>query len=86
MVKKKVEMEVEYPDCIVCGEGIFDGEEYNDLSVSIARYTCHRGDGYVTSGIGTGRNQITYHEKCAGKVGEHILRRIREMTKENLSK
>lgn len=86
MVKKKVEMEVEYPDCIVCGEGIFDGEEYYDLSVNIARFTCHRGDSYVTAGISTGQKQVTYHEKCAGKASEPILRRIREITEENLSK
>lgn len=85
MAKKKVEMVVEYPDCIVCGEGIFDGEEYYDLSVNIAKYTCHRGDSYVTSGTSTGQKQIMFHEKCNGKAGQHILRRISEMQEENLS-
>lgn len=89
MVKKTVEMEVEYPDCASCGEGIFDGEEFYEVNINLSRMTCHRGDGYTTSGISTGRNQppLIFCEKCflnddaKQKVIEEIERLKRELVK-----
>ena len=45
MVKKKIEVEVEYPECESCGEGIFDGEEYHEIKIELLKLECHRGDG-----------------------------------------
>ncbi len=56
MVKKTVEMEVEYPDCAACGKGIFDGEKYYEIDIRLAKMTCHRGDGYGGSGLSTGNS------------------------------
>lgn len=87
MVKKTVEMEVEYPDCALCGEGIFDGEKFYEVHISLSLMTCHKGDGYTTSGISTGSNQppLIICEKCflnddaKQKVIEEIERLKREL-------
>lgn len=66
MVKKKVEMEIEYPECTSCHNGIFDGEKYFEIGVSLSKMTCHRGDGYSTTGISTRntQNPIIVCENC----------------------
>lgn len=65
MVKKTVEMEVEYPDCAACGKGIFDGEGFYEVETKLSFMTCHKGDGYTTTGIGTGfQHPVILCENC----------------------
>lgn len=85
-MKKTVEMEVEYPDCAVCGKGIFDREKFYEIHISLSLMTCHCGDRYTTSGIGTGNQPpLIICENCflnddaKQKVIEEIERLKREL-------
>ena len=48
MAKKIREIEVEYPDCTICGNEISGGEEYFDININLGKITVGE------SGGGTG--------------------------------
>jgi hypothetical protein len=83
MTKIKKEVEIEYPDCLICGDGILDGKEFFELRVGISLLTMHRGDGYATSGIGNENNYnfpITFHSLCLLREdgSETVFKKIKE--------
>lgn len=66
MAKKKVEMEIEYPDCTICGNEISVGDKYFDLSIGLGNgIVCETGR---TSGKQTdnSRRPLYVCHKCSG--------------------
>jgi len=63
MVKKTVEIEVEYPDCVVCGKGIFGEEKFYKIYINLSLMTCER-DGH-THQVSEGNSPLLIIcEKC----------------------
>ena len=64
MTKKKIEIEVEYPDCDLCGECIGEDEQYIKLNLAGTRFTCHQGE-YTTTGIPLKDKTMVICKRCA---------------------
>jgi len=69
MVKKMVEMEVDFPECACCGKGIFEGENFYDISIRLSKMIVdHRGGGCGCS-AGNSGNPLTLCEICFSANG-----------------
>jgi len=65
MAKKTREVEVEYPDCTICGSEISVGEEYFSLGINLGKGTVSETG--RSSGIGTVNSLRPLHicKKCS---------------------
>ncbi len=64
MVKKTVETEVDFPDCATCRMGIFEGENFFDISIRLSKMTVdHRGGGCGRR-TGNSGNPLRICENC----------------------
>ena len=69
MVKKIVELEVDFPECAGCGKGIFEGEDYFNINIRLSKMTVdHRGGGCGCS-TGNSGNPLTLCEICFSDNG-----------------
>uniref|UniRef100_A0A6M3LTH7 Uncharacterized protein n=1 Tax=viral metagenome TaxID=1070528 RepID=A0A6M3LTH7_9ZZZZ len=101
MAKKIREIEVEYPDCTICGNEISGGEEYFDININLGKITVGESGG--GTGIRSGNNQrpLKLCKKCSkyikagavieefGNTGTFIIHKIMvevEMQKQELEK
>jgi len=65
MVKKIVETEVDFPECTVCGKGIFEGEKFFDISIRLSKMTVDNRGGSCGRSTGNSGNPILLCENCA---------------------
>ena len=65
MAKKIVEIEVEYPDCTICGTEISGGGVYFDLRINLSRMKVNEKGGAGGTGTGNGPRPLIICEKCS---------------------
>lgn len=75
MVKKMVEMEVDFPDCAGCGKGILEGDDCFSIDIGLSKMTVdHRGGGCGCR-AGNSGNPLTLCENCFSYNGmEQIVK------------
>lgn len=89
MAKKKVEIEIEYPDCIVCGEGVFDGEEYYELVIWLEKFRYNKNLKYLPDHLVIKEDKLTemcrvrYHKKCDNNSVEKIIELLKGTTEKD---
>ena len=64
MVKKIVETEVDFPECTVCGKGIYNGERFFDISIRLSKMTVDNRGGSQGPSTGNSGNPIHLCESC----------------------
>ena len=77
MVKKIVETEVDFLDYAACGKGIFEEENFYDISIRLSKMTTdHRGG---SCGIGTGNsgNPLILCENCFSNNGMDPIMKLK---------
>jgi len=91
MAKKIREIEVEYPDCTICGNEISGGEEYFDININLGKMTVGESGG--GTGIRSGNNQrpLKLCKKCSKglipcALDEDPIRNINNMIMKELEK
>uniref|UniRef100_A0A6M3X520 Uncharacterized protein n=1 Tax=viral metagenome TaxID=1070528 RepID=A0A6M3X520_9ZZZZ len=85
MVKKIVETEEDFPDCAACGKGIFEGENFYDISIRLSKMTVDNRGGGCGRSTGNSSNPLRICENCFSNDGmEPIvkLRIIQELEKQ----
>ena len=75
MTKKKIEIEVEYPDCEICGKCIEENEEYIELNIAGTKFICHRGE-YTTTGISFKGKRTVICKRCATEDKDKSKQRL----------
>ena len=75
MSKKKVEVEIDLPECGICGGDIEIGEQYISLHIVANRYTKHV---FSASGKNMGDIEIDICKKCATDRKDISLNDIRD--------
>ena len=69
MVKKMVEMEVDFPDCAGCGKGILEGDDYFSIDIGLSKGKVdHRGSSCGCR-AGNSGNPLTLCENCFSDSG-----------------
>ena len=82
---RKIEFEVEYPDCVVCGKCIEEDEQYIELNIGGSISTCHRGI-YVTSGIPLKTKRMVICKSCAtNPLNDKLKQKLQEKVGEMIS-
>lgn len=81
MTKKKIEIEVEYPDCGLCGRGIEENEEYLGMVFTKILYTCHGG---AYSGVSSRGETVLVCRDCAVNRIEKIVGKIGKAMDESI--
>jgi len=77
MVKKTVEMEVDFPECAVCGKGIFEGDDYFNIEIGLSKMTVdHRGGGCGCR-AGNSGNPLTLCENCFSDNGMDPIMKLK---------
>ena len=77
MVKKIVEMEVDFPDCACCGKGILEGEQYFDINIRLSKMIVdHRGGGCGCS-AGNSSNPLRVCENCFTDNGMDSIMKLK---------
>lgn len=77
MVKKMVEMEVDFPECAGCGRGIFDGEHYFKIEIGLAKITVdHRGSSCGCR-AGNSGNPLILCENCFSDNGMDPIMKLK---------
>jgi len=64
MVKKTVEIDVDFPECTVCGHGIFDGEKYFNISIMLSKMTVNNRGGSYGSNMNNSGDPLLLCENC----------------------
>lgn len=69
MVKKIVEMEVDFPECATCGKGIFEGEKFFDISIRLSKMTVDNRGGSCGHSTGNSGDPLILCENCFSNNG-----------------
>lgn len=69
MVKKMVEMEVDFPDCAGCGKGILEGDDYFSIYIRLSKNTVDHHGGSSGCRAGNSGNPLTLCENCFSDNG-----------------
>lgn len=78
-------MEVEYPDCDLCGKCIEEDEKYIELSINGSKSTCHRGT-YATFGIPLKAQKMVICKSCAtNRLNDKLKQKVQEKVGEMIS-
>lgn len=73
MAKKTIEIEVNYPDCTICGNEISGGEKYFSLGINLVKHTLDKTGG--SCGIQTGNSQrpLIICKNCSPSLTPYAL-------------
>lgn len=64
MVMKTVETKVDFPECTVCGNGIFEGEKCFDIRIMLSRRTVDHRGGSQGPSTGNSGNPLLLCDNC----------------------
>ena len=83
MTKKKIQVEVDYPDCDLCGECIGEGEQYIKLDLAGTRFTCHH-IVYTTTGIPLKAKTMVICKRCATEYRSENKDKLKQRLQEEV--